>query len=577
MRIIATAGHVDHGKSTLVRTLTGIDPDRWEEERRRGLTIDIGFAHMILPDGERVSFVDVPGHIRFISNMLAGVGGIHACVMVIDAREGWMPQTEEHLRILEFVGIRHGVIALTKVDLCDEDEIALAVLDIEERVTGTFLAGAPIVPVSSINGDGLDALLDELMRLVDATNPSLDRNRPRLFVDRVFAAKGSGTVVTGTSTDGSFSVADAVTITPSMHHARIRAIQSLGESVESIGPGHRVALNLSGVEHGLLSRGDVIVRPDDWFTSSRVDARLDVLAGIDHPVTRRGAYSIHIGSDEIPSRVRILGSDAIAPGRSGFVRLHLARVLPLLPGDRFVLRESGRSETIGGGEILDIEPVLPAKKARPDRSIDRVVAERGWIDVEQLRLLTGVEVAPTVGRWVLSASELARRSDSIRSKVERVDAGGVDVSGLDDIDRSLAAIMEGLRVADGRLRRADVEDPLENHPALERLADQGCAPETCADITPGELRRLERTGVVFESQGIWFHRLALEVAHEAARTLLDRHPAGFTVSQLREQLGISRKHAVPLASALDARGITRRRDDLRIAGPRLAGSNETSD
>ena len=569
MRIFATAGHVDHGKSTLVRTLTGIDPDRWEEERRRGLTIDLGFAHMALPDGERIAFIDVPGHIRFISNMLAGVGGVHACILTVDVREGWMPQTEEHLRILEYVGLRHGMIALTKSDLSDDDGRELAMLEIEEKVRGTFLAGAPIVAVSCVSGSGLDQLITHLGHLVRVSEPSPDRDLPRLFVDRVFAAKGSGTVVTGTLADGSFHVGDTVTIAPAMQLARIRSIQSLGEKHETIGPGHRVALNLSGVDHSSIVRGNAVIAPEQWHISDRADARLDVLETLDHAVSRRGAFTVHIGSDEIPARIRILGGERIAPGSSACVRLHLERGVPLLPGDRFVLRESGRSETVGGGEILDIDPVLSAVRARPDRSVDRVIAERGAVTLDRLRLLTGENASATVGEWILSPQEHERRTASIRSRVDSADAAGIDIAHLDDIDRLLASTLPDLRLHDGRLSRADAEDPLASHPAIARLERQRCAPDPCTDIAPADLRRLAKADIVFESQGEWFHRNALEDAHDAARHLLATHPEGFTVSQFRAYLGITRKHAVPLASALDARGITRRRDDLRIAGPRL--------
>ncbi len=569
MRIIATAGHVDHGKSTLVRTLTGIDPDRWEEERRRGLTIDLGFAHMSLPDGERISFIDVPGHIRFISNMLAGVGGIHGCILVVDAREGWKPQTEEHLRILEFVGLRHGVIALTKADLCDVDILDLARHEIEDRVADTFLAGSSIVPVSAVDGSGLGELRAELSRIVRESDESLDRGRPRLFIDRVFAAKGSGTVVTGTLTDGPLSVGDSVAVTPAMRTARIRAIQSLGENCDAIGPGNRVALNISGVEHTSISRGDVVVVPGQWITSDTVDAHIGVLGGLGHALSRRGAFTVHIGSDEIPARVRVLEADHIPPGNSGAIRLYLDRSVPLLPGDRYVLRESGRSETVGGGEILDIEPVLSAAKARPSRRIERVVDERGVVTAQRLRLLTGVDIAPTVGEWVLSPTEADRRQVSLRTLVDESGVHGLDISILDDIDRALLAKLDGVVVDDGRARRADLDDPLMSHPAIARLEQQACTPEACSDITPTELRRLAKAGIVFESQGEWFHHVALERAHEAARHLLALHPDGFTVSQFREHLGITRKHAVPLASALDTRGITRRRDDVRIAGARL--------
>lgn len=244
MRIVATAGHVDHGKSSLVLALTGTDPDRFAEEKRRGLTIDLGFAHAVLPSGEGISFIDVPGHIRFLRNMLAGVGGIDACLFVVAATEGWKPQSEEHLRILELLGARHGVIALTKVDLVDDEWRDIATLEVLDHVAGTFLADAAIIGVSAPTGAGLDQLRDALDTLVATTPQAIDRNRPRLWVDRVFAAKGSGTVVTGTLTDGSLHVDDRVSVGPRHNDVRVRSIQSLGSTTEHIGAGNRVALNL---------------------------------------------------------------------------------------------------------------------------------------------------------------------------------------------------------------------------------------------------------------------------------------------------------------------------------------------
>ena len=219
MRIIATAGHVDHGKSTLIRRLTGINPDRWIEEQERGLTIDLGFAHMQLPTGENIAFIDVPGHTKFIGNMLAGVGGINACILVVDGHEGWKPQTEEHLRIMQLVGVTHGIIALTKIDLCDADDRELAMMDIADHVAETFLQDAPILQLSATTGEGLNHFISALNALAITSNPSINHQRPRLFIDRVFAAKGSGTVVTGTLTDGSFAISDNVLITPSAREA----------------------------------------------------------------------------------------------------------------------------------------------------------------------------------------------------------------------------------------------------------------------------------------------------------------------------------------------------------------------
>ena len=569
MTVLATAGHVDHGKSTLVRTLTGIDPDRWVEERERGLTIDLGFAHVKTPAGHDVSFVDVPGHVRFIANMLAGVGAVQGCLFVVDAREGWMPQSEEHLRILELMGLRRGIVVLTKADLVDDDHLALAELELEDRVIGTFLEGVPVIPVSSTTGRGLDDLLNAVDTMLDAGVAAVDRSRPRLFVDRSFAAKGSGTVVTGTSIDGVFSVGDTMVVGPNRRPCRIRSIQNHGRSVNSIGPGHRIALNLTGVEHVDVVRGDVIVRENDWHHTDRFDASLSVLTSLGHSVSRRGAYRVHLGSADVPARLRVIGPESLDPGETGFVRIHLDRSLPLVPGDRFVVRDSGRSETVGGGEILDVAPVRPAAKARPDRSVRRVVAERGWIDHEELTRLTGETCVPTHGRWVVDPEVLERSRREMIDAVETCGADGLDIGLLDERRRALLVTMDEFVIDGDRIRRTGTVDPLLSHPVIEQLRSQGCAPDTPSGISPGELRRLERAGFLVERDGLWFHVEALETARHAARTLLDRDPNGFTLAHFRDALGITRKHAVPLATELDSRGITRRRDDVRVAGPRL--------
>lgn len=573
MRIFATAGHVDHGKSSLVTALTGTNPDRWREERERGMTIDLGFAHFTLPSGREVSLIDVPGHIRFINNMLAGVGGIHGAILVVDAHEGWMPQTEEHLRILELAGTRHGVVVVSRVDLVDDDEAELTAIDIADHVVGTFLAEAPIVKVSTVRGDGLDDLRRELDLMMDATAASPDRGRPRLFVDRVFAPKGSGTVVTGTLTDGSLAVGDNVVVQPLQREVRIRGIQTHGRSVDSIEPGHRVALNLSGIEHSEVRRGHAVVRADDWHLATVLDASFTALVSLDHDVTRRGAYTMHVGSDELPVRLRVLADESIRPGARGFVRLHLAEPRPLVMGDHFVIRESGRDETVGGGVVRDVAPLLTASRSQPhdddDANVDRIVAERGWIDAVELRRFTGVSRSPSVAHWVVDPAVLTATTVSLRTRVTAAGPEGLDVSALDDRERAVLATFADIRITGGFAREEGADDPLLSHPDIDVIKAGGCAPSAPTTLSNAELRRLQKAGVLFERDGEWFHVDALETARLAATDLLAAHPDGFTMSQFREALGVTRKHAVPIATELDARGITRRRGDVRIAGPRL--------
>jgi selenocysteine-specific elongation factor len=572
MHVVATAGHVDHGKSTLVLALTGMDPDRFVEEKARGLTIDLGFAWTELPSGRELAFVDVPGHIRFIKNMLAGVGAVDACLFVVAATEGWKPQSEEHLRILELLGVGHGVVALTKVGVVDGDTLELARLDVVDHLDGSFLAGAEVVEVDAPAGIGMDDLRAALDRLLATTPAAVDRGRARLWVDRSFAARGAGTIVTGTLTGGPLAVDDEVLVVPGDRRVRVRGLQSRQESVDRLGPGNRTAVNLVGIGHDGIRRGDALVRPGQWRPTRMLDASLDVLSTLDHEVSRRGAYAAYIGSGEHPVRLRVLGPETIEPGSAGFVRLHLPQPLPLLPGDRYVLRESGRSETVGGGEILDVAPVLPAAKARPSRSVDRVVAERGWVDAAELELLTGERRPPVVGRWVVSPDAMAAMRVRLETAVEEAGAPGLDVAELDERERATLATLDEVAVDGGRARpegAAPSPDELARHPFVIALEASPFTPPPPEGIDPRELRELARQGLVVERDGVWFALSAVDKAIQAVAALLAARPEGFTVAEARDALGTTRKFVLPLLAHLDATGVTRRRGDLRIAGPRL--------
>jgi selenocysteine-specific elongation factor len=571
MRVIATAGHVDHGKSSLVLALTGTDPDRFAEEKQRGLTIDLGFAHTVLPTGHELSFVDVPGHVRFVRNMLAGVGGVDACMFVVAATEGWKPQSEEHLRILQLLGQRDGLVVLTKRDLVDDEWLELQTLDVIDHLAGTFLADAPIVPVSATSGEGLDELRAELAELVERTAPASDRNRPRLWVDRSFAARGSGTVVTGTLIGGTLAVDQRLKIVPAGREARVRSLQRHGHTESMIGPGNRVAVNLSGVEHQQVERGDALVIENQWRPSRRFDATLEVLDALDHEVSRRGAYVAYIGSGEWPVKVRILGPDTILPGDSGLVRLHLAAALPLMRGDRYVLRESGRNETVGGGQILDVAPTLPASRARPDGTIETLIAERGWVETADLEAWTGEQINPVIGRWAVAPGARDALDASLHERIAAAGPLGLDVAMLDERERALLATFDDVRVDGGRAVPADTVDEFADHPVIAQIQDGGTSPAEPMGVDRAVLRELIRRGLLVERDGIVFHPDAIDTAARTVARLLGAHPDGITMSQLREELGISRKYALPLANELDARGVTRRRGDLRIGGPRLPG------
>ena len=582
-RIVATAGHVDHGKSTLVRALTGTDPDRWAEEKSRGLTIDLGFAWTELESGITVSFVDVPGHVRFLPNMLAGVGAVAGCVLVVAATEGWMPQSEEHLRILDLLGTASGVVALTKVAGLDRESVELAELEVGERLEGTFLEGAPILPLDVPAGLGLGEFRVALDDMVTATPDPPHAGRPRLWVDRSFSAPGSGTVVTGTLTGGALAVGDQLTIVPcisSAASARVRGIQTHGKDVEVVGPGNRVALNLVGPGRSDIGRGQALVRAEQWEPTARVDVGLQVLPGLDHPLTRRGAFVLHVGSHASAVELQLLrGLERLAPGETGAARLRLAPAtrLALAPGDRFVLRESGRDETVAGGEVLDVAPVLRPARAKPDRDVNRIVAERGWVEADRLLRLTGERRAPTVDNWVVSAAARAEAEHSLRAAVESAGPLGLELAALDDKQRALVPTLEGLELVGDRVARKGTSrlSP-EAASWVEGLADQLFSPPTPpAGVAPAVVRDLVKRGLVAEIEGLFFHPAALDRAGQVVAGLLAETPAGVTVAQVREALGTSRKWAMPLLAQLDATGVTRRRGDVRIAGPRLPEAGES--
>ena len=307
MPIVGTAGHVDHGKSTLVRALTGHDPDRWAEEKERGLTIDLGFAWTRLDDETEIGFVDVPGHERFIKNMLAGVGALDVALFVVAADEGWKPQSEEHLAVLDLLDIRSGVVAVTRMDLVDGDLLELAILDVDDHIAGTALADWPIVPVSSITGAGLDELRTALAGALNAVGPPIDVGRPRLWIDRSFVISGAGVVVTGTLSGGSLRRDDEIVLWPGPRTARIRGIQSHEHDVDRVAPGTRTAINLVGVQAADVPRGTMLTAPGLFESTSRLLVDLRVVRSADNPVTDRGAYHLHAGTGAWPVEIRVVG------------------------------------------------------------------------------------------------------------------------------------------------------------------------------------------------------------------------------------------------------------------------------
>jgi selenocysteine-specific elongation factor len=356
MSCIGTAGHVDHGKSSLVKALTGIDPDRLVEEKERGMTIDLGFAWLRLPGGREVSIVDVPGHESFIKNMLAGVGGIDAALLVVAADEGVMPQTREHLAILDLLQIPRGVVALTKADLVDEEWLELVREEVQQQLQGTTLAQASVLAVSAYTGAGLPQLLTELERLLDESQERQNIGRPRLPIDRVFTLTGFGTVVTGTLLDGSFKNGQEVDILPQGIRSRIRGLQMHKQQIEMAQPGNRVAINLANVARSDLARGDVVVLPGQMRSTMLLDVRIHVLADAERPLIHNMELDFYCGSQEIPTRVRLLDVEELQPGKSAWAQLRLSRPAVVARRDRFILRVPSPGMTLGGGEIVAVQP-----------------------------------------------------------------------------------------------------------------------------------------------------------------------------------------------------------------------------
>lgn len=366
MRVIGTAGHVDHGKSTLIAALTGTHPDRLKEEQEREMTIELGFGWLTLPGGEEVGIVDVPGHRDFIENMLSGIGGIDAALLVVAADEGVMPQTREHLSILDLLQIQTGLVVITKIDMIDDpDWLDLIESDLRSTLGGTVLAAAPMLRVSAKTGAGLDALRSALENILRDAAPRLDLGRPRLPIDRVFSMPGFGTVVTGTLSDGHLDVGDEVVILPDPKKGRVRGLQTHRKKVDHAVPGSRTAVNISGLAVEDIARGQVLATPGHYTPTRRLDARLRLLPDASAPLKNASQVKIFIGAAESMAALRILGADEIAPGEEAWVQLELHDPLVAVRGDRYILRRPSPSETLGGGQVVDPHPKSRHKRSDP--------------------------------------------------------------------------------------------------------------------------------------------------------------------------------------------------------------------
>ena len=616
MYVLGTAGHVDHGKSVLVRALTGIDPDRLPEEKKREMTIDLGFAWFKLPSGREVSIVDVPGHERFIKNMVAGVGGIDLALLVIAADEGVMPQTREHLAILDLLGIKRGLVIITKKDLVDEEGLELVNMEAEEVIKGTTLAEAPIVAVSAITGEGLPELIATIDRLLDFTPPRRDIGRPRLAIDRVFTIKGFGTVVTGTLIDGKFKVGQEVEILPPGLRTHIRGLETHKRRIETALPGTRVAVNLAGIHAEELERGMVLTTPG-WLKPTRfLDVKLRAISSLPRPITHNMSVTFHSGASEVGGKVRLLDKEELKAGESGWAQLSLTRLVTVAKGDLFVIRSP--QTTLGGGEIVDIHPkrhrrfqaaVIESLKAREEGSPEKILLASleasGPSRLEEVALqclLSEVEVKKalevlveqkqvmTVGpegpqQLLLSRSHWERLSqeatklvqgyhsqfplrrgmpkEELKSRLKILPQYFADLLAKFAAERVLVEEGATVRLPSHSIKLSPKQQA-EVDAFLKNLAQNPFSPPTNPNLDPELINLLVEEGkVVKVGEGIFFSASAYqEMVRQIIQHLKSR--GKITVAEVRDRFQTSRKYAVALMEYLDDQKITRRVGNERV-------------
>ena len=604
--VIGTAGHIDHGKSSLIIALTGIDPDRLAEEKRRGMTIDLGFAHLRLPSGLDVGIVDVPGHARFIRNMLAGTHGLDAVMLVIAADEGVMPQTREHLEIIDLLDVRRGVIVLSKVDLVDAEWLALVKTEVTEALRGTSLEGAQMIPFSAVTGEGKAELVAALDELLAGAAAKPDLGRPRLPVDRVFTMSGFGTVVTGTLVDGSVTVGDELEVVPRGALARVRGLQQHNLKVETASPGSRVAANLAGIEKDQIARGDVLARPKTLHGTKRVDASVRVLSSAPQSLRHGVELQLHTGTAEVGCRVIMLEGDEIAAGGKGWAQLYLERPIAAAAQDRFILRIPSPSTTVAGGRFVDVNP---RKHSRSDGTVRESLERRAAGDVlqEELRkyprgvtvaallkatLAPEADVAALTARridnWLFDTAAWQAIAERATSEVDAYHAAHPLRSGMarEELRSKLGvppaafpAVVRGL-VEDGRLAEQDGAVALPGHrvqlstdgaaPLIELLARQPLAPPSLSEaikqagVSPEVVRALAQRGdIVRVGDDTAFTKDGYATAVALVREIIS-DSGSITVAQLRDRMGASRRPVLALLEHLDSERVTRRVGDARV-------------
>lgn len=598
--IVGTAGHIDHGKTALVRALTGVDTDRLEEEKRRGISIDLGFAHLDLP-GIRLGFVDVPGHERFVRNMLAGAGGIDLVLLIIAADEGVKPQTREHFDICRLLGIQRGIVVLTKSDLIDAELLELVRLEVEEYVAGSFLAGAPVVAVSSRTGAGLDDLRRALVAVCGQVQPRDATGPARLPIDRAFALKGFGTVVTGTLISGSIGAEDEVEIHPSGRRVRVRSVQSHGSGQARAVAGQRTALNLAGIDTAELHRGMTVTPSGRFRVTTGVDAEFDLLASA-LPLKDRAPVHFHSGTSEVEAEARLLStSEPQKPGTRALVRFHLREPVLLWPGDRFIVRMFSPVVTIGGGTVVDIDAPRRLRREASRERLERILRE-GLTAVLLDEASAGRPAAdftvralkaPGPGAWLIHPRRAAELQARLREHLAAFHQANPLLPGLprEEARRRIlpaeapAALFEQLLAGDAqlaadadlvRLRRHRVALAAQEDQALGRIEnlfrDGGLAVPAVEEVLRGSGIDMNRARTLLQSllrdkrlvrinMELIFHADAIAALRQS---LAARQGQRFRVGDFKEWTGVSRKYAIPLLEYLDRERLTRREGDERV-------------
>ena len=625
--VVGTAGHIDHGKTTLVKALTGIDTDRLPEEKARGITIDLGFAFLEEPDGLTIEIVDVPGHERFVKNMLAGVGGIDLALLVIAADEGVMPQTREHLSICSLLHIKTGLVALTKTDLAEPDWLELVKDDVAGLVRGTFLEGAPIIGVSAKTGEGLPELRAALRRLGESVPVRAADQLPRLPIDRVFTVKGFGTVITGTLMTGRFGADDRVEVYPRGVQAKIRGLQTHGHAVSEARAGQRTAINLQGIERAAIDRGDVVGPSGALVASTLVDGTIELLTDAPRLLKSRDRVRFHAGTSEIMARVLLVGPTELAPGERAFARFRLEAPLVALPGDRFVVRSYSPIVTIGGGTLLDVAPPRfkrkgPALAAHlrllaegtPEDVVEEHVRQTGTAGV-RLGVLSGrvpfgpgrlrelVTALETGGRivaverdWLLhgesdqrlgslamgalqefhranplkpgmSREELRNRAGGAEDRVFAHVLGRLEAEGLARSERDKVRLASHAVTLSGDQQRVvdQVEGDFLRAEAAPPSPEEALAGAGVSGDEENELFQIlvEGKRLVRIKESLFFHTKALDSIQEKLVGLL-RERKDIGPADIKDLLGISRKYAIPLLEYFDGRRVTMRVGERRV-------------